>query len=120
MAKLQPPCEKIVPFETEKAEDAANEAVIVGAFWYLLSVERNDTCWQKACEQSGECNSNFLYCGNQYMEGYNNWSNISSNVMIHAGRKLVSKVENATLLSCIAATSTWRAIITGATSVPQF
>ncbi|KAI3524314.1 hypothetical protein L1887_02967 [Cichorium endivia] len=56
---------------------------IVGAFWYLLSVERNDTCWQKACERSGH-DVNLLYCGNDYMPGYNSWSNISSSVLTDA------------------------------------
>ncbi|KAG6586053.1 putative cyclic nucleotide-gated ion channel 6, partial [Cucurbita argyrosperma subsp. sororia] len=45
---------------------------IVGALWYLLAVERNDTCWQKYC--SAPCRKNFLYCGNQDMEGYSTWN----------------------------------------------
>ncbi|KAJ7979605.1 putative Cyclic nucleotide-gated ion channel [Quillaja saponaria] len=53
---------------------------IVGAFWYLLAVERNDACWQKACKES-EHNTNFLYCGNQGMEGYSTWYNISDAVL---------------------------------------
>ncbi|KAJ0488201.1 putative IQ motif, EF-hand binding, cyclic nucleotide-binding domain, Ion transport [Helianthus annuus] len=53
---------------------------IVGAFWYLLSIERNITCWQEACEKSGH-NTSFLYCGNNDMPGYNSWSNISSSVL---------------------------------------
>ncbi|KAI3790382.1 hypothetical protein L2E82_03377 [Cichorium intybus] len=56
---------------------------IVGAFWYLLSVERNDTCWQKACERSGH-DVNLLYCGNDHMPGYSSWSNISSSVLTDA------------------------------------
>lgn len=56
---------------------------IVGAFWYLLSVERNDTCWQRACKRSGH-NINFLYCGNQYMKDYDSWSNISASVLNNA------------------------------------
>ncbi|MED6147540.1 putative cyclic nucleotide-gated ion channel 5 [Stylosanthes scabra] len=55
------------------------QIVIVGAFWYLLAIERNDFCWQKAC--SNVCNKNFLYCGNQYMEGYAAWQNISANTL---------------------------------------
>ncbi|KAK6126956.1 hypothetical protein DH2020_039300 [Rehmannia glutinosa] len=54
---------------------------IVGALWYILSVERNDTCWQRACKRSGSCNTDFLYCGNQKMNGYNIWSNISDSVL---------------------------------------
>ncbi|GMH30657.1 hypothetical protein Nepgr_032500 [Nepenthes gracilis] len=55
---------------------------IVGAFWYLLSVERNDTCWHKACSDSGgQCKRDFLYCGNQNMKGYDTWSNIRDSVL---------------------------------------
>ncbi|EOY29537.1 Cyclic nucleotide gated channel 5 isoform 2, partial [Theobroma cacao] len=56
---------------------------IVGAFWYLLAVERNDTCWRRACRDSGsdKCNKDFLYCGNQQMEGYSTWAGIRSSVL---------------------------------------
>ncbi|GAB4828143.1 Probable cyclic nucleotide-gated ion channel 6 [Ancistrocladus abbreviatus] len=54
---------------------------IVGAFWYLLAVERNDACWHQTCEATEGCNENFLYCGNQHMQGYDIWSNTSSSVL---------------------------------------
>ncbi|KAL5547509.1 hypothetical protein UlMin_002740 [Ulmus minor] len=54
---------------------------IVGAFWYLLALERNDTCWQRACKKHTGCDTNFLYCGNQNMPGYENWSSISDSVV---------------------------------------
>ncbi|GAV83211.1 cNMP_binding domain-containing protein/Ion_trans domain-containing protein [Cephalotus follicularis] len=54
---------------------------IVGAFWYLFAVERNDACWQNACTSGVNCNKNFLYCGNQFMEGYATWHNISVTVL---------------------------------------
>ncbi|KAL1127968.1 hypothetical protein V6Z11_A13G215300 [Gossypium hirsutum] len=56
---------------------------IVGAFWYWVAVERNDTCWQKACKDIGrdKCNTNFLYCGNQHMEGYGVWNNTKDTVL---------------------------------------
>ncbi|XP_027072839.1 probable cyclic nucleotide-gated ion channel 5 [Coffea eugenioides] len=56
---------------------------IVGALWYLLSVERNDYCWQKACKTTrlGKCETNFLYCGNQNMKDFNSWSGISESVL---------------------------------------
>ncbi|KAK7304099.1 hypothetical protein RJT34_15148 [Clitoria ternatea] len=53
---------------------------IVGSFWYLLAVERNDFCWQKACSDHGY-NKNFLYCGNQYMKGYDAWQNRSKDIL---------------------------------------
>ncbi|XP_024032501.1 probable cyclic nucleotide-gated ion channel 5, partial [Morus notabilis] len=46
---------------------------IVGAFWYLLAVERNDTCWQRTCKGQLGCDTNYLYCGNQRMAGYDDW-----------------------------------------------
>ncbi|KAI9192309.1 hypothetical protein LWI28_020999 [Acer negundo] len=46
---------------------------IVGAFWYLLAVERNDTCWRNACTVHVKCNDDFLYCGNQGLKGYDDW-----------------------------------------------
>ncbi|XP_020222969.1 probable cyclic nucleotide-gated ion channel 5 isoform X1 [Cajanus cajan] len=54
---------------------------IVGSFWYLLAVERNDFCWQKACSGNGY-NKNFLYCGNQYMEGYSAWQSRSKDILM--------------------------------------
>ncbi|GJT86330.1 probable cyclic nucleotide-gated ion channel 5 [Tanacetum coccineum] len=56
---------------------------IVGAFWYLMSVERNDTCWRRACKRSGH-DTNFLYCGNDHIVGFSTWSNISSTVLKEA------------------------------------
>uniref|UniRef100_A0A7N0TGB2 Cyclic nucleotide-binding domain-containing protein n=2 Tax=Kalanchoe fedtschenkoi TaxID=63787 RepID=A0A7N0TGB2_KALFE len=53
---------------------------IVGAFWYLLAVERNDACWQEACDNTTECKKDFLYCGNQHLAGYDTWRNMSKNV----------------------------------------
>ncbi|KAI4384833.1 hypothetical protein MLD38_002935 [Melastoma candidum] len=35
----------------------------VGAFWYLLSVERTLDCWRSACRSHGGCNPDSLYCG---------------------------------------------------------
>ncbi|KAK8545334.1 hypothetical protein V6N13_066619 [Hibiscus sabdariffa] len=56
---------------------------IVGAFWYWVAVERNDTCWQKACEDIGSsnCTKTFLYCGHQHGEGYSKWSDIRDDVL---------------------------------------
>lgn len=47
---------------------------IVGSFWYLLAVERNDACWQKNCTAAVKCKKDFLYCGNQGMEDYGSWN----------------------------------------------
>ncbi|KAF8412126.1 hypothetical protein HHK36_000082 [Tetracentron sinense] len=37
---------------------------VLGAFWYLLSIEREDTCWRKACGDHLGCKSEHLYCEN--------------------------------------------------------
>ncbi|KAG7595497.1 IQ motif EF-hand binding site [Arabidopsis suecica] len=37
---------------------------VFGALWYLISVEREDRCWQEACEKTKGCNKKFLYCAN--------------------------------------------------------
>ncbi|KAL6984914.1 putative cyclic nucleotide-gated ion channel 5 [Sarracenia purpurea var. burkii] len=57
---------------------------IVGAFWYLLSVQRYDTCLQEACKSNQVCHQYFLYCGNQDMKDYNAWQNISDSVLSSA------------------------------------
>lgn len=35
---------------------------VFGALWYLISVEREDRCWQEACERNEDCKIRFLYC----------------------------------------------------------
>ena len=64
---------------------------IAGAFWYLLAVERNDTCWRKACIGSGKCNIDFLYCGNKHMRGFADWRRVSEKVL---GSKCAIKEDN--------------------------
>ncbi|XP_010251498.1 PREDICTED: probable cyclic nucleotide-gated ion channel 5 isoform X2 [Nelumbo nucifera] len=56
---------------------------IVGAFWYLLAVERNDACWQEACTESNaiKCDTNYLYCGNWNGPSYSNWLTVSKAVL---------------------------------------
>lgn len=54
---------------------------VVGAFWYLLAVERNDTCWRRACTDGVKCNDNFLYCGNQGLQGYDVWKDVRDSVL---------------------------------------
>lgn len=54
---------------------------ITGAIWYLLAIERNDTCWRDACTRSGKCIIDYLYCGNKHMKGYGDWAKISNQVL---------------------------------------
>ncbi|XP_022894324.1 cyclic nucleotide-gated ion channel 1-like [Olea europaea var. sylvestris] len=35
---------------------------VFGAFWYLLSIERQITCWQEACSVWPDCRHASLYC----------------------------------------------------------
>ncbi|RWR87882.1 putative cyclic nucleotide-gated ion channel 5 isoform X1 [Cinnamomum micranthum f. kanehirae] len=53
---------------------------IVGAFWYLLAIEREDACWRTACLNYGKCNTEYLYCGNENLKGFLSWSKVSAGV----------------------------------------
>ncbi|KAG2665041.1 hypothetical protein I3760_16G111700 [Carya illinoinensis] len=44
---------------------------IVGAFWYLLAIERIDACWQDACPDNKICKRS-LYCSKQTV-GPSSW-----------------------------------------------
>lgn len=35
---------------------------MIGAFWYLSSIERETTCWRKACNKSKECIHSSFNC----------------------------------------------------------
>ncbi|GLU24388.1 hypothetical protein SLE2022_403280 [Rubroshorea leprosula] len=35
---------------------------VVGAFWYLFSIERETTCWKTACRNITDCSSKSFYC----------------------------------------------------------
>lgn len=54
---------------------------IVGAFWYLLAVERQDDCWNSACSDSPACQKNFLYCDESQPAGYDTWHNVSKGIL---------------------------------------
>ncbi|KAG2308203.1 hypothetical protein Bca4012_082764 [Brassica carinata] len=55
---------------------------IVGALWYLLALERNNDCWIKACHgKDSNCTRNFLFCGNQNMEGYAAWDTVKDSFL---------------------------------------
>ncbi|KAK9127464.1 hypothetical protein Syun_016261 [Stephania yunnanensis] len=54
---------------------------VIGACWYLLSIERQEACWKKACGlESASCYNEFFDCQNKYDSGRIAWfksSNIS-------------------------------------------
>ncbi|KEH40404.1 putative potassium channel, voltage-dependent, ERG [Medicago truncatula] len=35
---------------------------VLGAFWYLFSIERETTCWQEACRSNIMCNTAYMHC----------------------------------------------------------
>lgn len=43
---------------------------IIGAFWYLFSIEREDSCWREVCKDRAGCDSTYWYCGNHRQENY--------------------------------------------------
>lgn len=50
---------------------------VLGAFWYLFSIERETTCWQDACASNPTlCNRDSLYCGRGF-RGTNTFLNTS-------------------------------------------
>nr|POF23683.1 cyclic nucleotide-gated ion channel 1 [Quercus suber] len=36
---------------------------VVGAFWYLFALDREESCWQKQCNKSPGCRDADYYCG---------------------------------------------------------
>lgn len=58
---------------------------IMGAAWYLLAIERIDTCWQQACDRSANegCSHHFLYCedSNTQIPGYDAWSKVNNEIL---------------------------------------
>jgi cyclic nucleotide gated channel len=53
---------------------------VLGAFWYLFSIEREATCWQNACGNNTTCNSSSLFCDSKAvgdMKGVDSFLNSS-------------------------------------------
>ncbi|KAG2649934.1 hypothetical protein PVAP13_1NG144100 [Panicum virgatum] len=36
---------------------------VIGAFWYILAIQREETCWREACSGQDGCDHASLYCG---------------------------------------------------------
>ncbi|CAN6278156.1 unnamed protein product [Urochloa humidicola] len=36
---------------------------VLGALWYILAIQREDTCWREACNAQDGCDLASLYCG---------------------------------------------------------
>ncbi|KAI3693447.1 hypothetical protein L6452_33282 [Arctium lappa] len=43
---------------------------MIGSFWYLLSIDRKDSCWRAACKANKPCDVNTLYCGEKREGNY--------------------------------------------------
>ncbi|KAF3946199.1 hypothetical protein CMV_027507 [Castanea mollissima] len=43
---------------------------VLGAFWYLCAIEREETCWQKHCKNSTGCEDKDFYCGDYRNESF--------------------------------------------------
>ncbi|KAL2468909.1 Cyclic nucleotide-gated ion channel 1 [Forsythia ovata] len=44
---------------------------VLGAFWYLFSIDRKDSCWRNACaENENGCELYNLYCGGDRLKDY--------------------------------------------------
>ncbi|KAK6794605.1 hypothetical protein RDI58_008058 [Solanum bulbocastanum] len=41
---------------------------VLGAFWYLFSIERESTCWQRACGNTSACHHSSLYCDDDHSD----------------------------------------------------
>ncbi|KAF3571673.1 hypothetical protein F2Q69_00062677 [Brassica cretica] len=53
---------------------------ILGAAWYLLSIERQATCWKAECHNELgpiRCVTDFFDCGTVNREDRNNWQNVT-------------------------------------------
>lgn len=44
---------------------------VLGASWYLLSIEREDACWRKACRRNNGCEIDSLVCRQQNTQNNN-------------------------------------------------
>ncbi|CAN8314973.1 unnamed protein product [Cochlearia groenlandica] len=50
---------------------------ILGAAWYLLSIERQATCWKAECHKELECITDYFDCGTLHRKDRNSWQNIT-------------------------------------------
>jgi len=54
-------------------QDSTNRCIdllqVLGALWYLLSIQRQDSCWRQQCRNNSRCDLAYLYCGDHDNEG---------------------------------------------------
>ncbi|GAB4854023.1 Probable cyclic nucleotide-gated ion channel 14 [Ancistrocladus abbreviatus] len=51
---------------------------VLGACWYLMSIERNSTCWKTMCRNETQCSINFLDCRTLNDADRLRWANSTS------------------------------------------
>ncbi|CAN8284170.1 unnamed protein product [Cochlearia groenlandica] len=53
---------------------------ILGSAWYLLSIERQATCWKRECrkESAPVCVTDFFDCNTLHRDGIDSWQNVTS------------------------------------------
>ncbi|CAN6449624.1 unnamed protein product [Victoria cruziana] len=49
---------------------------VLGASWYLISIERQTTCWKRECKRE-DCKSSFLYCNTLNDNERKTWANVT-------------------------------------------
>jgi cyclic nucleotide gated channel len=62
-------------FNTEICYDLCALLQITGAIYYLLSIERQITCWDQQCVAESNCNLRFISCENSGSDDYSEWAN---------------------------------------------
>ncbi|KAK1420915.1 hypothetical protein QVD17_22880 [Tagetes erecta] len=51
---------------------------VLGAAWYLLSIDRHMSCWKSICKHEDLCKSSFLDCSTVNHIDRQNWANVTS------------------------------------------
>ncbi|WOL19703.1 cyclic nucleotide-gated ion channel 17 [Canna indica] len=47
---------------------------VIGASWYLISIERQTSCWKNQCGEEKNCNTRYLDCSSLRMSTRDNWA----------------------------------------------
>ncbi|KAJ3699082.1 hypothetical protein LUZ61_002787 [Rhynchospora tenuis] len=56
---------------------------VLGSLWYLLTVDRQTTCWKETCKDETGCNISYLDCSfSDKNEAYQNWT-LSTQVFVN-------------------------------------
>ncbi|XP_051138216.1 cyclic nucleotide-gated ion channel 1 [Andrographis paniculata] len=54
---------------------------VLGAFWYLFSIERETNCWKRACGDQSACRSSSFYCDAKDSGGFTQYLNNSCPIL---------------------------------------